>query len=92
MNDQVSPIAKAALTVAEFCQVVGIGKTTFYSEVRAGRIHPKKIGSKTIVPATEASAFLDRLPDMTNRHSAGPSKRAGVGAMLKSRKTGREVA
>ena len=90
MNNQAPPIAKAALTVAEFCQVVGIGKTTFYSEVRAGRIHPKKIGSKTIVPMSELSAFLDRLPDMASRHAAGSPTRAS--ALPKPDKAEREVA
>lgn len=52
----------AALTVAEFCRSLKIGKTHFYAEVKAGRIHIRKSGRRTLVPLSEQQAYLVRLP------------------------------
>lgn len=54
-------LAKAAYSIAELCQTLGIGKTTAYSQIQAGRIKTLKVGRRTIVPATEVAAFLERL-------------------------------
>lgn len=51
-----------ALTVVEFCRSLKIGKTHFYAEVKAGRIHIRKSGRKTLVPVGEREAYLARLP------------------------------
>ncbi len=51
----------AALTVKEFCERVRIGKTFFYQEVKARRINVVKAGRKTLIPATEVQAWLERL-------------------------------
>jgi excisionase family DNA binding protein len=52
---------RAALTVADFCEALSIGKTLFYSEVKAGRIRILKLGTRTLVPSTEIDAFLKSL-------------------------------
>lgn len=53
---------KVALTVNEFLSIANIGRTKFYAEVKAGRIKVLKLGTKTLVPATEPAAWLARLP------------------------------
>lgn len=55
--------AKAVLTVDEFCATVTIGRTGFYDAVKLGLIKPLKFGTRTLVPASEVSAFLDRLSE-----------------------------
>lgn len=52
---------RAALNVDEFCATMGIGRTKFYDEVREGRIRVVKAGRRTLVPATEKQAWLERL-------------------------------
>lgn len=52
---------KAALSVAEFCQAVGIGRSFFYEQLKAGRIKAVKAGRRTLVPATEVANWLGRL-------------------------------
>jgi excisionase family DNA binding protein len=52
---------RAALTVAEFCAALSIGRTTFYEQVRAGRIRVLKVGTRTLVPTSEVDAFLQKL-------------------------------
>ena len=52
---------KAVLTVDEFCATCSIGRTSFYAGVQSGLIRVLKFGTRTLVPASEVSAFLDRL-------------------------------
>lgn len=52
-----------AFSVLEFCSWVGISRGQFYEELRAGRIHPKKLGRRTLIPRGEATRWLDSLPD-----------------------------
>lgn len=54
---------KAAYTVNEFCQLYSIGRTLFYEEVAEGRLRVKKAGSKTLILATDATAWASSLPD-----------------------------
>jgi excisionase family DNA binding protein len=51
-----------AITVDGFCDRYNIGRTTFYSEVKAGRIRPVKVGRKTLVPEMEGERWLGSLP------------------------------
>lgn len=59
MLNQAPP--KAAYSIAELCQILGLGKTTVYSAIGAGLIKTLKVGRRTIVPATEVETFLARL-------------------------------
>ncbi len=52
---------KAVLTVGEFCETCSIGRTSFYAGVQAGLIKVLKFGTRTLVPASEVAAFIDRL-------------------------------
>lgn len=51
-------------TPAQFCDTYGIGKTTFYSEVKAGRLRTIKIGAATRVRRSDAQQWADNLPSM----------------------------
>lgn len=59
MNQYLAP--KAAYSIAEVCQLLGLGKTTVYCAIGAGQIKTLKVGRRTIIPATEVAAFLERL-------------------------------
>lgn len=52
---------KIALTVNEFLGIANISRSRFYKEVKAGRIKVVKVGVKTLIPATEPTAWLARL-------------------------------
>ncbi len=60
-NVILAPSEKAALSVNEFCATCSIGRTSFYELVKQRRIKVRKLGSRTIVPASEVSSFLDGL-------------------------------
>ena len=56
---------KAALTVDEFRSAFGnMSRSTFYEQVAAGNIQIRKLGRRTLVPASEVQVFLDRLPSL----------------------------
>jgi hypothetical protein len=48
--------------VDAFCEKHGIGRTTFYSEVKIGRLRIKKLGRKTIVTPEFEAAWVESLP------------------------------
>ena len=61
MNVPVQPLARSAVSVREFCQLCGLGRTSFYAAVKRGQIHPVKFGRRTLILVREVDAFLDGL-------------------------------
>ena len=59
-NDKTT--GKLLFSIKEFCEMVGIGRTTFYQEVKAGRIKAKKMGRSTLIPKSELERFIEELP------------------------------
>jgi len=53
---------KQLYSVAEFCEAYGIGRTTFYAEVNAGRLRIVKLGTLTRVRVSDAENWADNLP------------------------------
>ncbi len=51
-----------AYSVNDACHLLGIGRSTLYEEITAGRIKAVKCGTRTIIPASSAAAWLDSLP------------------------------
>jgi predicted DNA-binding transcriptional regulator AlpA len=54
--------SRGALTVAEFCNWAAIGRSSFYREVKEGRITLRKLGRKSVVTMADAEAWLNSLP------------------------------
>lgn len=48
------------LHVNQFCQAYGIGRTTFYAEVKAGHLPIVKIGNRTLVRVVDAEAWIEK--------------------------------
>lgn len=46
--------------VDDFCQAHGIGRTSFYEEVKLGELKVIKHGKRTLIPDTEAKAWQAR--------------------------------
>jgi excisionase family DNA binding protein len=55
-------MSKAALSIDEFCDSHGVGKTLAYQEINSGRLHAIKIGRRTLIPAEAAAQWLASLP------------------------------
>jgi excisionase family DNA binding protein len=55
-------VTKEFYTVAQFCEAYGIGRTTFYAEVKAKRLCTVKIGAATRIRRTDAEGWANSLP------------------------------
>lgn len=66
---QGNPLTKLAYSIAEFCQLVGLGRTGTFKEIRLQRLKAIKVGRRTLIPAAEVLAWLERM-------GAAPAERA----------------
>jgi excisionase family DNA binding protein len=51
-----------ALTIEEFCAKFGVGRTTAYREISAGRLKMVKVGKRSLVRIDDAEQWLAVLP------------------------------
>ncbi len=58
---------KLAYTVREACAATGLGRSTLYEEVRAGRLIARKRGSKTVILEADLAAYLAALRPITQK-------------------------
>lgn len=50
------------MSIDEFCQRYGPGRTKAYEELKSGRLRERKIGKRTIIAEDDAEDWLRRLP------------------------------
>jgi len=50
------------LSLEEFCFRNGIGRTTAYKEIKEGRLHPKKVGRRTLISIEEEERWFGNAP------------------------------
>jgi len=53
-----------AMSVEEFCDRYGIGRTTAYAEIKEGRLRARKCGRRTIITDEDGDEWLQHLPVM----------------------------
>ena len=53
---------RPTLTVNEFCEMVGIGRSTFYKAVGAGDLKVRKYGKRTFITQDEMKRFIENMP------------------------------
>lgn len=58
-----------AFSVRQFCEMHAIGRTTFYEEVKYGRLRIRKLGKRTLVLREEAERWVSALPSPESRFS-----------------------
>jgi excisionase family DNA binding protein len=51
---------RLAYTVPDACEQIGVGRSTLYELIGAREIRTIKVGTRTLVPASELSAFVER--------------------------------
>jgi hypothetical protein len=55
---------KLAYSIAELCEMSGVGRTFLYEEVKAGHLVLTKAGRRSIVLHDDAVAWLTKLPKL----------------------------
>ncbi len=63
-------ILKPTYTIKEFLADFGMGKTRFYELVNSGALKARKSGTRTVVLAADAEAYLENLPEYQPRKAA----------------------
>jgi hypothetical protein len=58
---------RVAISVDEFCGLLGFSRNKFYSEVKARRINILKAGKKTLLSASEPARYLQRLASLRHQ-------------------------
>jgi hypothetical protein len=51
-----------AMSLSQFCERYGPGRTKAYEELRSGRLRGRKIGKRTVITEDDAEEWLRRLP------------------------------
>jgi len=62
------------LSIAETIAALGVSRPTFYRLARAGRLHPRKLGRKTIVMREDIENLIAGLPAADLRAPAGSTE------------------
>jgi hypothetical protein len=55
-----------AFGIDEFCRRYGVGRTTAYAEMTAGRLQRRKVGKRSLITEDDAEAWLASLPTITS--------------------------
>ena len=50
------------LSINEFCDLAGLGRTKAYQELSAGRLSAVKIGRRTLIPVTSFEKWVESQP------------------------------
>jgi hypothetical protein len=53
---------QGAMSIADFCRRYGVGRTTAYEEIRAGRLRARKCGKRTAIGDRDAEDWWLHLP------------------------------
>jgi hypothetical protein len=51
-----------AMSIRTFCKTYDIGRTSTYTEIKAGRLKVRKLGRRTLITSDDAEEWLSRLP------------------------------
>ena len=62
-NDEAMPAnKKVAFDADSFCDRHNIGRTTFYRELKSGRLRAVRVGKRVLITADAAEEWLKNLP------------------------------
>lgn len=61
-----------ALTITEAVKVTGVGRSTIYAELAAGRLKARKLGTRTLITSADLREWLAALPDFAPARPGAP--------------------
>ena len=59
-----------AISIAEAVRMCGLGRTSLYAAIAAGKLRTKKSGRRTLVETAALRQFIEALPDAGMRNAA----------------------
>jgi excisionase family DNA binding protein len=63
------PNDDGAFTISAFCAWANVGRTFTYELINRGMLRAVKVGGKTLIPKSDARAWLASLPALEPRAS-----------------------
>jgi excisionase family DNA binding protein len=51
-----------AVSISDACRIIGLGRSSIYREIQAGRLVALKAGNRTILPVAGLRAWIEALP------------------------------
>ena len=63
--------SQRAMSVREFCNRYGVGRTTAYEQLKQHHLRGRKVGKRTIITEDDAEEWLSRLP-VLGKAEGGP--------------------
>lgn len=59
-----------AVSIAEAVKMIGLGRTSIYAAIAAGKLKTRKSGRRTIIETTALRQFIDELPESGSQDAA----------------------
>ena len=59
-----------AISIAEAVRMSGLGRTSLYAAIAAGRLRTRKSGRRTLVETAALRRFIEALPESGSRNAA----------------------
>lgn len=69
MTDHPTEQAMIAYGVIEAARAAGVGRSTIYEEINAGRLTARKAGRRTLITRADLQAWLESLPSRATSKS-----------------------
>ena len=63
-------IVPFAVSIAEAIRIVGLGRTSLYAAIAAGKLKTRKAGRRTLVETAALRHFIETLPEAGGSHNA----------------------
>lgn len=73
----VTSVIKNMLSISEFSESYGPGRTKIYELLATGDLRAVKVGGRTLIPAEEAERWKKALPKWDPETPSGRSPRGG---------------
>jgi excisionase family DNA binding protein len=74
-KSEVASGERLAYSIKEAAAIAGVSVHTLYRAVGEGKLMPKRLGSRTLIPADRLRDFLNGLEDATPRPGPKSKKR-----------------
>ena len=55
-------VERQGLSIAEACEIAGVGKTKLYQAIKERKLRARKLGTRTIILRADLQKFLASLP------------------------------
>ncbi|RYE92359.1 MAG: hypothetical protein EOO77_46900 [Oxalobacteraceae bacterium] len=77
-NETTSHITPAYTTIADWCRMSGMGRSSTYEALGAGHLRARKLGTRTLIDVQHALTWLGSLPPAIIRPSGANRRNQAV--------------